>query len=73
MNFEDGRPLDTRAVIAAHGPGMQIILNPLNFTALTRSSPGSQILGIPASLTKAIDLPEFKSSINLVIFLRYVY
>ena len=35
----------------------QIILIPLDFAILISSSPGSHILGIPASLTKAIDLP----------------
>ena len=32
INFEDGRPLDTRAVIAAQGPGIQITFNPLDLT-----------------------------------------
>ena len=55
MKEEEGRPLDTNAVIAAHGPGMQITSNLFDFTFLIRSSPGSQILGIPASLTSATD------------------
>ena len=28
INLEEGNPLETRAVVAAHGPGMQIIFNP---------------------------------------------
>ena len=61
MNLEDGKPLETRAVIPAQGPGIQIIFNPIDLTTLIRSSPGSHMLGIPASLTNATDLPEFKS------------
>ena len=38
-------------------PGIQTMLIPFFLTSFTKSSPGSQILGIPASLTKAIDLP----------------
>ena len=68
LKDEEGIPLTTRAVIAAQGPGMQIISIPLSFAFLTRSSPGSQMPGIPASLTRAIDLPDFKSPISLGIF-----
>ena len=45
---------------AAHGPGIQIIFNPFDLHSFTRSSPGSQILGSPASLTRAIDWPELR-------------
>ena len=73
-NFEEGIPLETRAVNAAHGPGIQIIFNPFDLAIFTRSSPGSQILGKPASLTSAIDLPLLRSLIILGIFLKnYVY
>jgi hypothetical protein len=44
-------------VRAAQGPGIQIVFNLFNFTSLTRFSPGSQMLGIPASLTSAIESP----------------
>ena len=57
INVEDPRPLETNAVRAAQGPGMQIVFNLFDFTSLTRFSPGSQMLGIPASLTKAIESP----------------
>ncbi len=57
MNLEDGSPLVTSAVRAAQGPGMQTIFIPRDLAFLISSYPGSQILGIPASLTKAIDLP----------------
>ena len=70
INLEEGKPLDTRAVRAAHGPGIQIIFNPLHLTSFTRSSPGSQILGIPASLTKATDFPDFRSLIILGILFK---
>ena len=55
VNFEEGSPLDARAVNAAHGPGIQIVLNPFTFVSFIRSSPGSQIVGNPASLTSATD------------------
>ena len=48
VNLEDGNPLETSAVITAHGPGMQIIFNPLDLASFTRSSPGSHI---PVSYT----------------------
>ena len=65
INLEDGIPLDTIAVNAAHGPGMQTIPIPCDLAYLTRFSPGSQILGIPASLARAIDLPELRALIIL--------
>ena len=46
------------------------MLIPLLFSCLIRFSPGSQILGIPASLTKAIDLPKLRSLIILGILLE---
>ena len=39
-------------------------------TSLTRSSPGSHILGIPASLTKAIDFLLLRSLIIFGILLK---
>ena len=42
---------------------MQIVLKPCERTFFTSSSPGSQIFGIPASLTNATDLPEVRYSI----------
>ena len=69
MNLELGNPLDTRAVVAAQGPGMQITLIPFEVAFFMSSSPGSQILGIPASLTIATDFSEFNSSINREVLL----
>ena len=63
INFDEGRPLDTRAVIAAQGPGIQITSCPARIVLLTNSSPGSHIPGIPASLTKAIGFPFLSDSI----------
>ena len=60
---DEGKPLETRAVIAAHAPGMHITSNPFNLAVLIISSPGSQIPGMPASLTNAIDLPFVRLSI----------
>ena len=52
---EEGIPLETSAVVAAQGPGMQMTSILLCLASLMRSSPGSQMPGMPASLTKAID------------------
>ena len=58
QNLLEGNPLLTSAVVAAHGPGMQITSCPSALAADTSASPGSLIPGRPASLIKAIDLPE---------------
>ena len=50
-----------------------MIVIPLDLASFIRSSPGSQILGIPASLTKATDFPEERSLIMLGIFLKELY
>ena len=65
INFEAVKPLDKSAVKAADGPGIQIVSKLCIFAFLTRSSPGSQMLGIPASLTSATDLPSLR---KLIIF-----
>ena len=64
-NLDDGNPLDTKAVIAADGPGIHITFIPFDLTFFISSSPGSQIPGIPASLTSATDFPELSSLIIL--------
>ena len=33
QNLPEGKPLVTRAVVAAHGPGMQIIFKPIDLTS----------------------------------------
>ena len=68
--LEEGSPLETSAVIAAHAPGTQIISIPSDFTLLAISSPGSQIPGIPASLTMAIDFPSLRSFTIFGIFIK---
>ena len=60
-----GNPLDIKPVKAAQGPGEQITSKLFSLTFLTKYSPGSHMLGIPASLTKATDLPECR---KLIIF-----
>ena len=52
---------------------MQTICTPLDLAFLTRSSPGSHILGIPASLTNANDFPAFRSLIIFGILLKELY
>ena len=53
-----------RAVIPALAPGIDTTGISPSIAALTRSCPGSEIEGIPASDTWAKDLPSFNKSIN---------
>ena len=39
INFDDGKPLDTKAVNAALGPGIQITSRLFDLACFTRSSP----------------------------------
>ena len=48
-----GRPLVTNAAIAADGPGTTSTEKPCAVTARTRRSPGSEMPGVPASVTTA--------------------
>ena len=50
------------AVNAALAPGNGTTAMPSSMAFVTRSAPGSEIAGIPASLTQAIDCPSNKSS-----------
>ena len=63
MNFEESKPLLTRALIAAHGPGIQIMSKLAFLASLINISPGSLHPFAAASLTRAIDFP----SVNFVI------
>ena len=51
------------AVNAALGPGSGITLIPESMASLTKSAPGSEITGIPASLHCATDFPSCSSFI----------
>ena len=57
-----------RAVTAAFGPGNGTTEMCCSIAALTSSTPGSLIDGIPASLTCAMFLPDSKSRINSFVF-----
>ena len=46
-----GRPLTTRAAIIADGPGTTSTVWPAAAAAATRRSPGSEMPGMPASVT----------------------
>jgi hypothetical protein len=48
-----GRPLTARAAMRAQGPGMGMISIPFSAQSLTSSSPGSEMAGVPASVTSA--------------------
>ena len=51
------------AVNAALAPGKGTTVIPFSIAFVTRSAPGSDIAGMPASLTQAMDWPSIKSSI----------
>ncbi len=53
-----GSPLPTRALIAADGPGTTSTRWPAAAAAATRSSPGSEMPGMPASVTITTRSPD---------------
>ena len=57
------KPDAISAVNAAFAPGNGTTVMPSSIALVTRSAPGSEMAGIPASLTQAIDCPFNKSSI----------
>ena len=57
-----GKPDRVRAVMAAQQPGTEVTVTPAAAHSATRSSPGSLIAGVPASLTSAQDSPPCKRS-----------
>ena len=56
-----------RAAVTADGPGMGTTSKPSLMTALTSSTPGSLIVGVPASDTRAISIFD-KEPTSLGIF-----
>ena len=74
MNLDDGIPLETRAAMAAQGPGMQIISIPKVFASTKKSSPGiTNTLASQHHLLIAIDLPDLRSFIKEGIFLKELF
>ena len=51
------RPESVRAVTQAQAPGKEVTVKPASYACLTSSSPGSDIPGVPASVTSAISVP----------------
>ncbi|CAN4028727.1 RNA-binding protein KhpA, partial [Dysosmobacter welbionis] len=51
VNRPVGRPLTARAFTAAQQPGMESTSTPFSAHSRTRSSPGSEMAGVPASVT----------------------
>lgn len=58
-------PETINALIKAHAPGIGIISILWSIACLTKISPGSDMAGVPASVTKAIDSPIFYFFYNL--------
>ena len=52
-----GRPLTAKALTAAQQPGMARTSTPFSAHSRTRSSPGSEMAGVPASVIRAQDSP----------------
>ena len=61
-------PDPTNEAVTAHGPGIGVILILLFIAKLTNWIPGSDIIGVPASLTSAIDFPFLILSIKNINF-----
>ena len=61
-NRPAGRPLTTRAVTAADGPGTTSTACPASTAARTSRSPGSEMPGMPASVTTATRSPAASRS-----------
>lgn len=57
MNEDVGRPDAASAVTAAQGPGIGVTVMPEATAEATISVPGSETHGVPASETRATDLP----------------
>ena len=51
LNLSVGNPETANADSTADGPGMMVTSIPASIAALTRTKPGSETVGIPASLT----------------------
>ena len=58
MKREASIALTVSALMAAHAPGTLTISMPLSAASFVRTSPGSDIIGVPASVTMAMLSPE---------------
>ena len=56
------------AVATADGPGIGTILILFLTHSFTKTEPGSEIAGVPASEIKDINFPDFKYSIIFKVF-----
>ena len=65
-------PLTTKAANTDDAPGITDTLKPLSITVLTNSSPGSEMPGVPASLTKATMDPSLIITTIFDLFLNSV-
>jgi hypothetical protein len=70
MNSVAGSPEDERAAITALGPGMLSTRIPSPRAAATSVWPGSEMSGVPASETRAIESPAFRRSMSFGVFSR---
>ena len=58
QNLRAAIPDMVRAVIRAQAPGMEVTRIPSSIQRAARTSPGSDMAGVPASLTQAIFSPR---------------
>ena len=70
MNSVAGRPNAEIAAMTALGPGMLSTRIPASRAADTSVWPGSEMSGVPASDTSAIDSPACSRSTSLGVFSR---
>lgn len=64
-NLSDGKPAALTAVVTAQGPGKASTAIPYSWASLVNLKPGSEIVGVPASDTRATLNPIFIALISL--------
>ena len=69
VNVSVGRPDPARAASAALGPGMGSTRMPASMALRISCRPGSEIVGVPASETRAIESPRCRRSTRAADFL----
>ena len=58
MKLSELKPETDKAAVTDEGPGKGLIFIPREMASFTNKSPGSDIKGVPASLTSAKSLPS---------------
>lgn len=70
--MSEGKPEALSAVVTAQGPGRASTEIPYSLASWINLNPGSEMVGVPASDTKATLSPDFIALINLGILLSWL-